>query len=270
MKDSPKQRILRSVRNIIFNFCSLTPEQRSEDCARWRIHNTMLKDHSSISMLETAAKGIQSLPGLEAVFVGGATTCLYIDDEAIGQLRNTKDVDCTVEVALYFKYSQLEATLREHGFKHVTGENIPLCRWQYNGIIMDIMPDDEKIIGFTNEWYKEGRKHKIEITLPSSNTIFIFPLEYFLASKIEAFNNRGKNDFVGSTDIEDIVAVLDGTLQLSIIMHEKNNATKFVKDSFKSLLENRDFIQSLAGHVENSDYGRVDRINRYLNSLVKQ
>jgi hypothetical protein len=34
----------------------------------------MLKNHPSISMIEIAAEGIQSISGLDAVFVGGATT----------------------------------------------------------------------------------------------------------------------------------------------------------------------------------------------------
>ncbi len=220
-------------------------------------------------MLEVAAEGIQSIPGLEAVFVGGATTCLYIDDAAIGQVRPTKDVDCTVEVASYSQYTQLEELLRQHDFKHVTGEDIPLCRWQYHNVMVDIMPDDESVIGFTNAWYKEGRKYKISVSLPSNSVIFIFPLEYFLASKIEAFNKRGNGDFLASKDIEDIVAVLDGTLQLERILNETNNATMFVRDSFKRFIENSDFVQSLTGHVENGDFGRVDRISKYLISLTK-
>ena len=112
--------------------------------------------------------------------------------------------------------------------------------------------------------------HKISVTLPSSSKLFIFPVEYFLASKIEAFNNRGKNDFTGSKDIEDVIAVLDGTLQLNTVLKEKNGATMFVKDSFGRLSGNRDFIQSLEGHVENHDFGRVDRIVRYLKTFEQQ
>jgi len=33
---------------------------------------------------------------------------------------------------------------------------------------------------------------------------------YFLATKLEAFDGRGKGDYLSSHDIEDIVAVLDG------------------------------------------------------------
>jgi len=49
----------------------------------------MLKDHPSIEMLDNAAKGFASIPGVDAVFVCGATTCLYIEDESIGRVRNT-------------------------------------------------------------------------------------------------------------------------------------------------------------------------------------
>lgn len=145
----------------------------------------MLKNHPSIFMLETVADGIQKIPEIEAVFVGGATTCLYIDDESLGQVRSTMDVDCTIEVVSYSAYSCLEELLRKNGFTNVIDEGVPLCRWKYKGVIVDIMPDDESVIGFTNSWYREGRKSKLLVTLPSGQIIAIFPIQYFLASKIE-------------------------------------------------------------------------------------
>jgi len=37
---------------------------------------------------------------------------------------------------------------------------------------------------------------------------------YFCASKIEAFADRGKNDFPASRDLEDLIAVVDGRAEL--------------------------------------------------------
>jgi hypothetical protein len=228
----------------------------------------MLKNHPSILMIEIAAKGIQSIPELDAVFVGGATTCLYIDDESLGQVRHTKDVDCTIEVTSYSTYCHLEDLLRKNDFKHVSEEGAPLCRWRYQGVIIDIMPDDETVIGFTNSWYREGREHRLGVTLPSGRTIFIFPLEYFIASKIEAFNKRGNGDFYGSKDIEDIITILDGTLHFETILNKENRATDFVKDSFNYFLGNSDFVQSLTGHIDNGDIERAKRIYNYLKLII--
>ena len=37
---------------------------------------------------------------------------------------------------------------------------------------------------------------------------------YFCASKFEVFGDRGKNDYLGSRDLEDVVAVVDGRQEL--------------------------------------------------------
>ena len=37
---------------------------------------------------------------------------------------------------------------------------------------------------------------------------------YFCASKLEAFGDRGKNDYAGSRDLEDLIAVVDGRAEL--------------------------------------------------------
>ena len=142
-----------------------------------------------------------------------------------------------------------------------------MCRWSFKGVLVDIMPDDEHIIGFTNSWYKEGRKQKISIVLPSKASIFIFPVEYFLASKIEAYQKRGKNDFYGSKDIEDIITVFDGTLQLQKIFLKRNSAVEFVIKALKEFCKNQNFIQSLTGHIEFGDIQRAERILLFIQSL---
>lgn len=38
---------------------------------------------------------------------------------------------------------------------------------------------------------------------------------YFLATKIEAFKTRGKNDFLGSHDFEDIITVIAGCMNIA-------------------------------------------------------
>ena len=98
----------------------------------------MIKDHPNISMLEAAAKGISGVCN-DAVFVGGATIVLYINDEAVQQIRTTKDVDCSVELTSSFKYYQLEERLRKKGFLHVTEEGAPICRWKYQNVLVDMI-----------------------------------------------------------------------------------------------------------------------------------
>jgi hypothetical protein len=56
--------------------------------------------------------------------------------------------------------------------------------------------------------YRRDYKQK-ENSSSDGTEIFIFSVEYYLASKIEAHINRGGNDLRQSHDFEDIVFVLD-------------------------------------------------------------
>jgi hypothetical protein len=40
------------------------------------------------------------------------------------------------------------------------------------------MPLDEKVLGFSNKFYKSGFEHKEEFKLPNGQTIYILPLAY--------------------------------------------------------------------------------------------
>src|SRR5690606_4788683 len=82
-------------------------------------------------------------------------------------------------------------------------------RYTYQGIIVDIMPTNPEIIGFSNIWYPQGFKEAKTVTIENGTEIEIFTIPYFLASKWEAFKSRGALDFRASSDFEDIVYVLE-------------------------------------------------------------
>src|SRR4028119_950961 len=42
------------------------------------------------------------------------------------------------------------------GLQETKEPGAPLCRWQYEGISIDVMPCDESVLGFSNRWYKPG------------------------------------------------------------------------------------------------------------------
>jgi hypothetical protein len=66
--------------------------------------------------------------------------------------------------------------------------------------ILDAMPADATILGFENRWQAASIPHAVECALPSGATIRAAPPAYLLATKIEAFNGRGREDFLGSRD----------------------------------------------------------------------
>jgi hypothetical protein len=89
----------------------------------------------------------------ELVFVGGCTTGLFITDPAAGGIRPTKDVDAIVDVTSYAKYAALSERLRALGLAEDTTPGAPLCRWRRDDLIVDVMPVDEHVLGFSNRWY---------------------------------------------------------------------------------------------------------------------
>src|SRR5579871_4282687 len=92
----------------------------------------------------------------EPVFVGGSITGLLITDEAAGEPRPTLDVDAIAEITTYGEYATFGERLYALGFAEDTTEGAPLCRWVNGNTILDVMPLDEKILGFSNRWYRSA------------------------------------------------------------------------------------------------------------------
>lgn len=161
-----------------------------------------------IDNLEKVATLLESIP-TRFIFTGGATIVLYVDEILQDEIRPTLDVDCVVEVFSRSEYYTLAQKLREVGLEECNLKDAPLCRWQYDNLIVDVMPCDASILGFTNRWYEVGMSNCVNYMLPSGRKIEIFAPIYLLATKVEAFLGRGK-DLRFSSDIEDIIILLDG------------------------------------------------------------
>ena len=144
----------------------------------------------NMTMLQTVVKGLEELKD-EVVFVGGVVAQMYATDPAATEIRPTKDVDCVIELSTRLKYYQLEDQLRKKGFANDMSAGAPICRWIYKNIKVDVMPTDEKILGFSNIWYVEGIRNKIVKTLPDGEEIFVFSPQYFLSAKFEALKKQG-------------------------------------------------------------------------------
>lgn len=154
----------------------------------------------------------------QVVFVGGATVSLYADRVA-PEVRETKDVDIVVQIGSRLDFHEIEKRLWKLGFKNDSDSQF-LGRYLLSDIIVDVMPTDEKILGFSNKWYVEGFEAAIDHTIDDEDSIKILAPPYFIASKIEAFKNRGNDDGRISKDFEDIVFILENR---STIWQEMTN-----------------------------------------------
>ena len=224
--------------------------------------------NDNIKRLIKIAEGLGELCN-EMVFVGGTVTSLYSNDKSAPDIRPTDDVDCVTEIATYGSYENLENNLRNRGFKNDIESGV-ICRWKYKGEIVDVMPDDEKILGFSNRWYKEGVKNKISFDLTHKLKIFIFPVLYFLVAKIEALLSRGGNDWRGSSDFEDIVFVLNNNRDLITVFTEENNIylKTHLKKWVQQVLERPNYEEEIESVLAYEDIERKDYVIEILESLV--
>jgi len=106
---------------------------------------------ANILMLQTVAIGLGNLKN-RMVFVGGAVAELYAENPAASDIRPTLDVDCVIELRSGAAHARLEDDLRVRGFTNDSSPGAPICRWLYQGIKVDVMPTDEKVLGFSNKW----------------------------------------------------------------------------------------------------------------------
>ena len=165
-------------------------------------------------------------------------------------MRETKDVDVIVEVTTRAEYYTLSKKLRELGFKEDQSEDAPLCRWVMKGVILDVMPTDSEILGFSNAWYPVAMKEAVEIELPNGNKIKIVTAPYFLATKLEAFEGRGNGDYLLSHDLEDLISVVDGRPEIiEEVRRSDEDVKNYLSEKFNILLGDSRFIEALPGKV---------------------
>jgi hypothetical protein len=125
----------------------------------------------------------------QIIFVGGCTTGLLITDPAASPVRATDDVDVIVEIASYAAYVRFSNRLRQLGFSEDSSEGAPICRWVADHMKLDVMPTDEKILGFSNRWYKPAIAAAAVIELDGLELRVVTP-PYFIGTKLEAFRGR--------------------------------------------------------------------------------
>jgi hypothetical protein len=188
----------------------------------------------------------------ELVYVEGVVTGLLITDQAAPEIRTTKDVDCIIEVTTRADYdTRVRGMLTERGFVEMQGDGIPICAWTIDGLRLDVMPTNNAL-GFSNLWYEGAIRTATQLDLGEISIRVISPA-YFLATKLEAFESRGNEDFLISHDLEDIIAVIDGRPEIVRDVKESDDeVSRFLITKFSQMLSNVDFRAALPGHVVDS------------------
>jgi len=221
----------------------------------------LLKDQ-----IKTVALGLQPIVD-EFVFVGGAIVECYVTRSAAEEARQTDDIDIVVELAHYEKFGVLQEKLIAGGFNPDSTSKV-ICRYRFKGIIVDIMPDNEAILGFSNRWYTDGIRHAQ--TFPIDDlTIKIFPAPIYLASKIEAYRQRGASDKRLSSDFEDIVYVLENRPEIvDEVIASRSDVRDYIVEFMTSLLHESDVNEGIRAVLGYSPLpGRLEYVINVITAL---
>ena len=219
-------------------------------------------------MMEKVANAMGAEFLREVVFVGGCVTELLLDDAlTLERVRLTEDVDLIVQVIGRGAWYQLQQRLKEHGFSEKIG-NEPICTMWLDDLRVDFMPVDLSILGFSNKWYLDGFNTAQDFMLTKKITIRLIHPVYFIATKFEAYLGRGKNDPLSSSDIEDILTLLDGR---ELLQDELGKAQQEVKNyiayEFKQLVGNTGFEFALSS-AANGDREREILLFKRIEKIV--
>jgi predicted nucleotidyltransferase len=206
----------------------------------------------------------------QVVFVGGCATGLLIDNTSLMDVRPTEDVDAIVEVASLAGYHQLADQLALRGFKQTMTDNTPPFRWFWNRMQLDLVPLDEKILGFANPWYRPGYESAEQVTLEDGLVLRHLSAPYFLATKFEAFKDRGHNDVFVSHDLEDILTVVEGRVALvQEVEAAPDNVRAHIAQSVTSLLALPAFPNALPGLLSDPEreelaFARLSQVSLFV------
>lgn len=224
----------------------------------------------NLRILELAVEQLGELSE-RMVFLGGCATGLLITDAAAPPIRVTRDVDVITQVGSLVDYYHLAELLREKGFREDERPGVPICRWVCAEVVLDVMPTNEEILGFANEWYAPAINTANPVTLPSGRLIRMVTAPYFLATKLVAFDARGQEDFLMSHDMEDIVVVIDGRPEISNEVQKAEETLRhYLLTRFTELLLNQNFRSALPGHLQGGagGAGRAPIVERRIQSMM--
>ncbi len=224
----------------------------------------------SLELLDLAAQALGPLVE-EVVFVGGASIELWISDPAAPPTRATDDVDVISAVNTRAGYYRLAERLRARGFTEASDSSV-ICRWNHRdtGLILDVMPQEEEILGFSNPWYRHAIDTAVERALPSGVRVRAASPAAIVATKLAAWKGRGEDDMLASLDLHDVLVLIDGRPELSSeTAREPQAMRRYIAAELAAVMKDP-YFRYLAESAMHP-YGELgpDRANRLIEQTTK-
>jgi hypothetical protein len=225
----------------------------------------------NVAKVELVAQALGELRE-QVVFVGGCAVGLLLTDPAAAPPRVTYDVDLVAEVVALRGYHRLEREFARRGFARDMAADAPICRWRYQRLEVDLMPTDPAVLGFANRWYPLAVAGAEHVLLPSGMAIRLIGAAAFMATKFEAFADRGRNDLLGSHDAEDIINLVDGRPELAAeAAVAPEELRRYLAERCATLLARPDFTEALTGMIvpDEALAERVQTVLQRVNLLAR-
>ncbi|WP_323846479.1 nucleotidyl transferase AbiEii/AbiGii toxin family protein [Microbulbifer magnicolonia] len=205
----------------------------------------------NIELLELVAYTIGEELNQQVVYIGGSTTALLVAPERRGQVRQTKDVDIVIDVVTTRDYHAFCDQLKARGFREDQSEDALICRYclrDFPDVRLDVMPTDERILGFANRWYPATIAQAFSVDLGRASIRVAKPV-YFLATKFEAWHGRGRGD-IFAHDMEDILFVFEHRPEIvGEVTSAEDEIRNYLSRQAASLLESN-LVNYLDGFTE--------------------
>jgi superfamily II DNA or RNA helicase len=203
------------------------------------------------------------------MFLGGAVLGLLVDSPS--DVRATQDVDVVIDLRSQVDRAALDSQLLALGFQPDRSEGAPICRWRVGPLTVDIMPTDGAILGFSNRWYAEAMAMATRREVAPGVTVKVVSAPYFVATKLEAFLDRGGADFMASHDLEDIIAIIDGRDALiDEVRAASAELRSYLASTFAGFLSTPAFVDAVPGHLRGdpASQARLPLVQQRLRALA--
>lgn len=200
----------------------------------------------NIAVVAEVAEALKDVKD-QMVFVGGAVVSLYTDDPAADEIRPTQDIDMALNIVNLSHWEKVQEQLAALGF-HPDPFGHAICSYKYKDIPVDIISTGEGPIGSTNRWFKIGFDN-LWMAKAKEQELKILSAPCFLATKFEAFNDRG-SDYRSSHDMEDIIYVLDNRMGIvEEIKKDDPRIANFIKEQLQKNISKGMMQEVLIAHI---------------------
>jgi len=149
-----------------------------------------------------------------------------------------------------------------------------ICRWRSADpeLVLDVMPTDPDILGFSNPWYDEAISSAVTVTLESGAEIRAAAPAALVATKLCAWKRRGGGDLLPSLDIHDVLTLIDGRPELiEEVASAASDLRTYIREELAELRGEHYFdyaVQSATASYGPAGAGRAQIVRTRLGELL--